>query len=902
MLNRCYIFFEPSTFIPIFLSSNTKLKKLMADILDLQHDFYYFWDWTAITIQSLLEKSTDRKIITDNLLCESSQYFFDFTDAVNICLIDELLKNNKQSAILLPDNKKSRPTMLFASLLIKHWLFLKKNDKRNSKVLFIGSPLILRHYFKAVKWVFRFKERHQPFYLNFSDFFPKAYISGGDAPQSVQEDFFWDVHLPQILCHYSPTDPKNIIQNYKPECIVINFDNEQKDISWIPSLIQISKEKQIPVLACVQNSLSNALSIIQDLDMDIFYWPRFQTQIIPNEKMVRTHEIDLKNFLIDFYETEPSFIKPIIIQSSNHWLFVRAYVNLIQAKELTQNELTLTAVKIGLRYLRLLEELPIPLKIYESECGNYWGLKRISRIKEAFDKYIETIEPHYPEIFQKLLETSTQLDKIYNEFYWNSDPELWVALKDKIKQDVPENEIRIVVFKVKARQKIFELTLLLKENISSELLEKRRIFITCIKDVQKTLKRIKSPDSFDDASINLDNKKIHSIIIGLPDKQSNPYLEELLFHDSIEFLLYSHLNPVFNNRVEEWNTIFSKSLESNVKILSKTSERKYISTVPNLSNHFLLKKPDVIVSKNISSRKVPQEDNSVAPKEKELMRNVLYNNLLVLTDLENEEDTYFIEDNKNSSETINGSEEIMVNAAIEFQFTSGEKALFSLNDTLKVVNPILNGKIPQTSTIDKLASDVRVGDKILLIRGQKRQNLYDLLISRIHGHPSVDIKLKLIKRWHDEFRTTFEKEKVRNGLTLENLLYSIRKRGSKITSSQTLGLWLSESTIAPIDKEDLRYLADELNLPFVRKYYKEVYAAAQRIRGIHVGFANKLNNWLLNQAKGIVTDENNYSDFIDEELGITLQDFKDSLLMLSVKKVEIKNGLFYKDDLGKLEG
>lgn len=868
----------------------------MADILKFQHDFYYFWDWTANNIEKLLEKSADKKNITDNLICQSNRYSFDFTDDVNIYLIDEILKNNKQSAILLPDNKERRPTMLFATLLVLQWLSLQQRDKRDSKLLFIGSPLVLRRHFKEVKFAIPLKPPRKPLILDFSNFFPKTFFSRDTAVQTCEESGFWEVHLPQILCYYSPIDPKAIIENHKPDCIVINLGNEQKEDPGISPLISIAIEKQIPLIAFLQNSLSNSLTIMQDLDLEIFFWPRNPNRQIPTKDILNTQNIDFKDFLIDFYEFETKAIKPIIIQSSHYWLFINAYLNLIKAKEVSENDLTLTAIKIGLKYLRLLEELPIPLKIYESECKNYWGLKRISIVKEAFDKFLDSIEPHYPEIYGRLTEASSQLDRIYDDFFWNNDPEIWVALKDKIKQDVPENEIWIIVFKVKARQKLFELTLLLKENISSDTLEKKRIFITCIKDVQKTLKRIKTPDSFDDITIIPVNKKIRSIIVGLPDKQSNPYLEELFFQDFVDFFLYSHLSNVFEKRVESWNSRFSQSLESNVKILSNTLKTKNISKIPTRSNLLLLKKPDIVISKNTTLRTLTQNNS-----EKEAIKNTVNNQLLTLIDLEEDDDSFFIEDNTNSSEANNRSNEILVNTAIEFQFESGEKALFSLDDTLKVINQAI-GKTVQTSTNDKLATDVRVGDKILFIRGQKRQNLYDLLISRIHGHPSVEIKLKLIKRWHEEFRTSFEKEKIKKGRTLDNLLYSIQNRGSKITSSQTLGLWLSESTIAPIDREDLRYLAEELDLVFVKKYYKEIFAAAQRIRGIHVGFANKLNHWLLDQAKGIVNDEKNVSDFIDEELGITLQDFKDSLLILSVKNVESKNGLFYKDDLGKLEG
>jgi hypothetical protein len=873
----------------------------MPDILELQRDFNSFWDWTANSMEKLVEKSPNHRIITGNLICHSNHYSFDFSDIVNICLFDEILKTRGQAAFLLPDNKERRSTMLFATLLILQWFRLKQNDIRNSKLLFVGSPLLLRHYFKDVKYAIPLKTRNS-ILLEFSNFFPKTtYFSGGDSVQSSQESDPWEVHIPQILCHYSPTNPNLIINVYKPDCIVINFGNEQKDDPWILPLVQIARESNIPLIALVQNSLSKLLSVMQDLNLEIFYWPRNPNQIIPTENTIKSQNIDLKNYLIDFYETSPIMINPIIIQSSNHRLFLKAYINLNKAQELSKNDLTLTAVKMGIRYLRLLEELSIPLKIYESECGNYWGLKRISSMKEAFDKFLTVIEPSYPDVFDKLAETSSQLDRIYDDFYWVNNPEIWITLNDILKQTVPENEIWILVFKAKARQKLFELSYLLTENITSDTLEKRQIFITCLKDFQKTLKRIKTPDIFDEMPFKSENKQIRSIIIGLPSKQSDAYLEEIFLQNSADILHYSHLNRVFEKKVDTWNSQFAFSLEFNVKMLSKSLKSEFNSKIPLTSKHLLLKKSAFIISKNIKSVE-PQTDKLDTIEQSESIKNIVETDLLHMSDLDDDEESYLFEDSSISNETTNRSNEILINTAIEIQFESGKKALFSPNQILTVINQFYDGQTSQSSTTEKQVIDIQVGNKILFIRGQKRQNLYDLLITRIHGHPSVEIKLKMIKRWHEEFRISFKKEKFTNGLTLDDLLRSLRNRGSQINSSQTLALWLTESTIAPSDREDLKRLSEELNMAFVKKYYAEIYKAAQRIRGIHVGFANRLNHWLLNQAAGVVNHENDLNDYIDEEMGITLQDFKDSLMILSVVSVESKTGLFYRDDLGKLEG
>jgi hypothetical protein len=876
----------------------------VSDILQLQNEYNSFWNWMSINIQNVIDQSNLQKGIIDNFRCKSLRYRFDITDLVTISLVNQTLSHHNQSAFLLPDNKKSRPTMLFANLLISQWLQMQKEDNRNSKLLFIGSSSLIRRYFQEIQLVFPRKEdpeQRPSKVLPFSGFFPKLFISKDGQLQS-QDGIIWDVFLPQIICYFSPVNPRIIVENQKPDCIVINFEHEQKDDPWVSDLIKISKEKNIPLIAFIQNSLSNSLTTLEQLGVDIFYWPRYSKQNIPNIELIKRGEIELSEFLINFYEIQPISITPIVVESHMHWFFAKAYVNLCQARDISDNELTKAAVKIGSQYLRLLEELPVPLNIYESECSNHWGLKRISRMKEAFDKFLVAIESPYPDVFNLLNETSSYLDKIYDDFSWNVEPDLWMALQKIIQTDVPENEIFIIAFKTISRKKLFELAISLQLKITSEELEDQRIFITCLKEMKKTLEQLKYPESFNKNSIGINNKKIHVTIVGLPNIFLDPYLEETFFQNSVDILLYSHLKYSLEKRANFWNNRFSLPLLADVKILGNSLTRVLPCKIPLRSDHIFLKKPEIIQSKIRESPIISQNEKdeiSSLQKFKANIEDVDFSS--IINNERDDDEQYVLVDNDDSIVSNYNYEEVVLESAIKIEFVSGHGAFFAPNDILKVINPNYSGNPSEFSTIESPACKVQPGDKILYIQGQKRQSLYALLLSRIHEHPSVKTKLDLIQRWHNEFAISFDKKQELSGFTFEDLLNELRQQGSDITTTQTLYSWLYELRIAPLDKDDLKRLADILDMKFVKKYYKEIFIAARYIRGIHSGFANKLNHWLLEQAKGIVQNDKNLIEYIDEDLGITLDDFKESLVILSVKSVESKNGLFYRDDLGKLE-
>jgi hypothetical protein len=94
-------------------------------------------------------------------------------------------------------------------------------------------------------------------------------------------------------------------------------------------------------------------------------------------------------------------------------------------------------------------------------------------------------------------------------------------------------------------------------------------------------------------------------------------------------------------------------------------------------------------------------------------------------------------------------------------------------------------------------------------------------------------------------------------------------------------------------------IAEIVDIPFVREHYKEISRAASRMRGLHRGLSNKLNRWLEGQSEGAF--RGNDDDMIDDELGLTFGDIRNSLLLVNVRSIVTLTEPYLRENLGRAE-
>jgi hypothetical protein len=256
-----------------------------------------------------------------------------------------------------------------------------------------------------------------------------------------------------------------------------------------------------------------------------------------------------------------------------------------------------------------------------------------------------------------------------------------------------------------------------------------------------------------------------------------------------------------------------------------------------------------------------------------------------------EEDADFLSERGGDSESGESSEEEWCDSAIDIAFEQGWRGRFAVDDMLNVVVATGRG----FGTDERFSRSIRPGDRVLLIHGSRRQNLYDLIVERVHRHPAIELHLALLRRWREDFQEAVHRWHPR---TLDELLQQLRERGSRLTSSGTLYHWLRGWTLCPQDSADIVRAAEVLNMPFLQKNHSAVAKAARRVRGLHIGLSIRLGRWLTEPHGKDGTGAG--EDFIDESLGLTFSDFKNSIVVVAVETVTAQRGPFLRSGLGRV--
>jgi hypothetical protein len=269
--------------------------------------------------------------------------------------------------------------------------------------------------------------------------------------------------------------------------------------------------------------------------------------------------------------------------------------------------------------------------------------------------------------------------------------------------------------------------------------------------------------------------------------------------------------------------------------------------------------------------------------------------LQVDEDIDDDDSTVSLDTDESAEPTDPEDPSPWCHSAIEVEFDQGWQARFAPDETINVIVTSPSGQ----HTDERYIRSLQLGDRVVVIHGQRRQSLYHLIILRVHHHPAIELHLALIRRWQEDFAVAYSRWRQHGVRNLEKLLRQMQQLGSPLVSSLTLRQWLRGDTLCPQDEQDLHRLAEVLDLGFVQQYQRRIYQAANRLRGLHRGLAHRLSRWLEQQAAGLTTGSDD--DVIDAELGLTFGDFRNSLMILHVTAVRTVTGLFTRSDLGKLE-
>ncbi|GIW54740.1 MAG: hypothetical protein KatS3mg082_1144 [Nitrospiraceae bacterium] len=610
---------------------------------------------------------------------------------------------------------------------------------------------------------------------------------------------------------------------------------------------------------------------------------------------------DLEDLL---HATDSIRLSPLVLQGGSAGAFSASLRDagqlLVRAAQQPGGSFGTDAVAVHWKYLRSLETLTVPIDFYEAEAPRFWGLRSFVKLRETCEHFRAACMQIAPRLYRDLEDVAVRLNEAKTVLESHGCA-LWDALTNICLEDPPSDEVRLLVFASDSRKQLFLFAMLSRHNTTEDDLREMRTHVVSLRDLRRWMHSRQRSSEVRDSSDFLmpsENAIWHPVVVGLPGPGLTPRLLCAFLHPQVDVVLYPHQCATFMRRQAEWSVRMSGDISRNVGALVRISGLTQPSVMPGSQLRLVVEEPTELNVETTTKKKSSATGLIWSPEDavSEVARLFQFEE-----DTTAEEVVFIDQANAGTDTQAEAAEEIWCAEAVNVQFDQGWHAYFAHDD---IVNVVKDGTLDQ-----RCVRSLRVGERVVLIHGQQRQSLYDLIISRVHRHPSIELHLALIRRWQEDVRVAFGQWRARRGDTdelkahgardLNGLLQRIQERGSQLVSTLTLSFWLRGFVLCPLDPEDLRRVAEVLDMGFVRQHYRRIAQAANRLRGLHRGLSHKLNRWLQDHAAGAVhrSDE----DVIDAELGLTFGDVRNSLLVLRVVRIENVTGPFLRSKLGWAE-
>lgn len=208
---------------------------------------------------------------------------------------------------------------------------------------------------------------------------------------------------------------------------------------------------------------------------------------------------------------------------------------------------------------------------------------------------------------------------------------------------------------------------------------------------------------------------------------------------------------------------------------------------------------------------------------------------------------------------------------VKIQFTDGRELRYPKSQSVDVV---YGDEIRR-----KKASNLKQGDRILLIDNNYQKNLLALILEKL-SNSEYRSQVKLAEKWWQRLKQHAEY----NSHTPKDIFNLLKSRGSDIKTVSTIRNWLQGNVYGPYDPKNIRIIGEIYEDDFLTEYWKDIEEAVKKIRAIHRKTGRMIARKIKMLLKGIFFDERTVR--IDSSIGLTLRDIADHIEILQVQKVE----------------
>lgn len=771
----------------------------------------------------------------------------DLVDDYSSRLICECIAQRLSLLMVWPNFAERRAPISFAAGILCDSVGRMDGAFERGRILYVGTDSAIRNQFASVR-VGR---------TALSGVFAQEFGRGSSQLQRVGPES----SLPVVTTIVSPAQPDRLVRELRPRWIAVDC-GQKNPPSWLPGLLAAAKSAGIPVIGWTSLHLSPVTKLWREHGASVYSWPKVPASV------QRIGAVD------DLVCDGAAQLTPMVLDGEDvpplSELLVDCYLRLVRHAGNQNGQLSRDALSIAWRYLRLLESLPVPPDLYDAECVNYWGMPSLIQLKATLERFIQAIigDASLRADLGAAFERLSSADRSLRE--GGASP-LWLATANLA---IDTSSPSVFVFQGRAHRDLFRFAMLSKFNISEQDLCDIGVSLATLSDLPRI-------NGARDNQITL---------IGLPSRAAEWRMEAVLEHTDIRVVVWPHLEDSLHKRAAEWSSGLGGGCDgpSPLRLSGSFGERMERVRVGSVRTVELSKM-------SLGSGRQPTTGLALwkRPDVAEAIQS-----LFAVQDIGDaaSDESLALSQSVDCADTGAGSSvEEWVEEVLRVVFDDGDQILLPLDDYVNVIGRRSEG----VKVEPRYSRSLRVGDEILLVHGEHRRGVYDLLVSRVHSHATIAPWLQLVDRWHQDLRRAFIEAKRRSGATFESVLTALRKHGSEITTSASVRGWVLGLTLAPSDWQDIQRLGEVLDIPIATQYPREIGNAAGRLAGLHRSLSNRLNRWLESEDAGAAV-LGGAQAVVDADLGLTIDDFKHSLVRGRIASVSQVHGPFLRSHIGHL--
>jgi len=796
---------------------------------------------------------------------------FDCLDEQNAALACSTLAHDERLLVVLPDDLPQRACAILGSAII--WASLRATESGHpaGNVLYFGTTVGIR------KHLTQMSIGSTPL----TDLFVQMTGRGTVKAVGPQNGF-----LPRLYTVYTPFDPVALVRTIQPAWLAIDC-GDATDLPWLEQLLSYAGDMGLPFIAWSHNPLSAVRSHFEKARAYSVQWP-WHSRFLPMCNSGRMEISGLAKALAEPCVARP--LQPCVATGAEFDSFLKhlaeAYRNMTTScRGNTRSRLEVDTIRAAFRYFRGLERLPIPLRIYEDECSRYWGLHRIVTLKNSAWGFVR--ECAGSGISDGIESALAQMDACA-EWLQSHTPPSWELLTEMILEGEASEGIRLIVFPGTGHASLFTHAVLAELNTSKDDLREMNTVVMPMREAVNALEARLRPQeqylSHSTCDVDID-RSCHVILSTLPYGPNRRRCAPLVEADDIQVIVLPHQMAALERFVCDVNFDLVPEKGFAAKTVLAIAGTSITEDIPEQDEVVLSQLPP----RAIAGRPTPQAASShydelwkPGPAADELSR---------IFEAEEAVDDAVSFASEVEVPTPGGYGEcaLTIDTAVEVSFTDDWTGLFAPSARLNFVRT--DGTVSE-----RYVRSARVGDRVLYILGQARQSLYDLIVSRVHGHPSMRVLLEFVLRWQQEARERYAAWE-RDGRTLDDLHAQIVAHGSSLQTTAGLRCWVNGTVLRPRDPKDLERLAGLLRMPFTAQHFRQVHRAGARIHGLHIQLSRRLSRWLTNDDTSLALSD----DVLDDETGLTFGDLQQALMVLEVVSCVEVCGAFDAQTLGRIE-